>query len=46
MSRVNVDNSALTPAQSKDLRITIGAGGNARVCDPNVVLATDSRFCS
>ena len=46
MSRVDIDNNLLTAAQSKDLRITIGAGGNVRVCDPNISSTTDVRYCS
>lgn len=45
MTQVTVDNSSITAAESKDLRITIGIGGNARVCDPNVSSVTDSRKC-
>jgi type IV fimbrial biogenesis protein FimT len=40
----NVDNSALTTANSRDLRVVIDAGGAARMCDP-AVIAPDSRAC-
>ena len=46
LSVVNVDNSSVPAAKSKDLRIRVGAGGNVRVCDPNVSDATDTRFCA
>lgn len=46
MSVVNVDNSSIASAKSKDLRIRVGAGGNVRVCDPNISTATDARYCA
>ncbi len=46
MSQVNIDSSAITSAQSRDLRITINAGGSARICDPNVAASSDSRNCT
>jgi len=46
LTQVVVDNSAIPAGQSKDLQVNIGAGGNTRVCDPNVAAITDSRFCS
>jgi type IV fimbrial biogenesis protein FimT len=42
----NVDNGALTAANSRDLRVVIDAGGAARMCDPDpAVIAPDSRAC-
>lgn len=35
LTQVDVDSSALAASVSKDLRITIGTGGNVRMCDPN-----------
>ena len=35
-TQVDLDSTRLTPAQSRDLRITVGVGGNARMCDPNM----------
>ena len=45
LSQVNVDNN-ISGIDTRDLRVTIEAGGAARVCDPNVGTATDPRFCS
>jgi type IV fimbrial biogenesis protein FimT len=45
-SRVDVDNSSVPAASSKDLRIRVGAGGNVRVCDPNISATTDTRYCT
>jgi type IV fimbrial biogenesis protein FimT len=45
LALVNVDNTAIPSANSRDLRVTVGAGGNMRVCDPNVSSSTDPRFC-
>jgi type IV fimbrial biogenesis protein FimT len=46
MSIVDVDNTSVPATRSNDLRIRIGAGGNIRVCDPNIIETTDVRFCS
>lgn len=46
LSQVSIDNNRLPIALSRDLRLRIGAGGNIRVCDPNVADITDTRFCS
>ena len=43
---VTVDNTSITTAKSKELRIRIGAGGNIRVCDPNISVTTDTRYCA
>ena len=43
---VNVDNTSVSAANSKELRIRVGAGGNVRVCDPNISVTTDTRFCA
>lgn len=34
-AQVDVDSSSLPAAESKELSITIGVGGNVRMCDPN-----------
>jgi type IV fimbrial biogenesis protein FimT len=44
MSNVNVDMNGMTASASRDLRIAVGAGGSARMCDPNVT-APDVRAC-
>jgi type IV fimbrial biogenesis protein FimT len=46
MSVVDVDNSSVAAAKSKDLRVGVGAGGNIRVCDPSVSTTTDPRYCA
>lgn len=40
----NVDTTALSAANSRDLRVVVEAGGTTRMCDPNVA-APDSRAC-
>ena len=35
LSQVQLDSSILAPADSRELRVTIGTGGNVRMCDPN-----------
>jgi type IV fimbrial biogenesis protein FimT len=46
LKKVNVDNSSIPAADSKDLQVNIGAGGLVRVCDPNVTVVTNSSYCS
>ena len=41
----DVPTTILSVAESRDLRIVIGAGGNVRMCDPNVIVVTDTRYC-
>lgn len=41
---VDVPTTLLAATASRDLRITLGAGGNVRMCDPNVS-APDTRTC-
>ena len=43
---VTVDNTSIAAANSKDLRVRVGAGGNVRVCDPNISVTTDTRYCA
>ena len=35
LAGVAIDSSSLSAAQSQDLQVTIGVGGNVRMCDPN-----------
>lgn len=35
----------LSSTVSRDLRITVSAGGNVRMCDPKVTVTTDPRYC-
>ena len=37
VTQVDFDSSAMPPADSRELRVTIGVGGNARVCDPHIL---------
>jgi len=39
-SQVELDSSVLGAADSKELRITIGLGGNVRMCDPNAPVSS------
>ncbi|MBU0689649.1 MAG: GspH/FimT family pseudopilin [Gammaproteobacteria bacterium] len=43
-TQVDVDSSVLPTSESQNLRITIGVGGNVRMCDPNAT-AGSSRAC-
>ena len=40
----NIDNTQLSAADSRDLRVTVGSAGTIRMCDPNVI-APDVRRC-
>lgn len=42
---LDVPPSILAASASRELRIVVSAGGNVRMCDPNVTIATDPRFC-
>lgn len=41
----DVSTTILSATESRDLRIVVGAGGNVRMCDPNVTDASDTRYC-
>lgn len=41
---VSIDMASMSAADSRNLDIRVGAGGNVRMCDPNVV-APDLRAC-
>jgi len=41
----DVPTSILAATASRDLRIVVSPGGNIRMCDPTVTVATDTRFC-
>jgi len=34
-NRIDADSSSMPTSESQDLRITIGLGGNVKLCDPN-----------
>ncbi len=40
LAQVDVDSTVLPADVSRNLRVTIGAGGNARMCDPNLSAGT------
>lgn len=44
-TRVDLDSSVLDAADSQNLRVTIGVGGNARMCDPNLAAGSSPRAC-
>lgn len=46
-ARVDVDlpTSVVAASQSRDLRLTVGAGGEVRMCDPSVSATNDPRKC-
>lgn len=44
-ARVDIDNTAIDAAESRNLRVTIGVGGNTRMCDPAFNYATDPKGC-
>ncbi len=44
LTQVEVDTSAVSAAQSRELRITINTGGEVRMCDPSQP-ASDPRSC-
>lgn len=45
LSVVNISNPNLPSGELKALRVTLAAGGFARVCDPSVVTSGDPRLC-
>lgn len=44
---VDINTAVLSAADSRELRITIGTGGNVRMCDPNLTISnpSDPRAC-
>lgn len=46
ITAIDVDSTAVTSAQSQDLRIQIMSGGVIKLCDPNVTSSTDVKSCS
>lgn len=36
LTQVELDSAVLAPANSRELRVTVGLGGNIRMCDPNM----------
>jgi type IV fimbrial biogenesis protein FimT len=47
ITQVDLDSISLPATQSRELRVTIGAGGNVRMCDPNIPLVPHNpRACN
>lgn len=42
---VNITNTQVKSEELKALRVTLGAGGNVKVCDPAVSIVGDPRAC-
>ena len=45
LTQIDVDSSVMSAADSRELRIVIGSGGQIRMCDPSVSEPTDPRSC-
>ena len=45
LTQVDLDSSVLDPADSRDLRVTIGLGGIVRMCDPNLAAGSSPQAC-
>lgn len=45
ITQIDIDSTSLSTEESRDLRIVVGPGGGARMCDPNVGSSTDPRHC-
>lgn len=45
IAQIDIDSSALSAEQSRELRIIVTMGGMIRMCDPSVTEATDPRAC-
>lgn len=45
ITEINLDSTVLPSSQSRELRILMGGGGLARLCDPSVTTVGDPRKC-
>lgn len=45
LTQVDLDSSVLDPADSRDLRVTVGLGGIVRMCDPNLPAGSSPKAC-
>jgi type IV fimbrial biogenesis protein FimT len=46
ITQVDIDSTTLASENSRDLRITVGTGGDVRMCDPDAgIPASDPRHC-
>jgi type IV fimbrial biogenesis protein FimT len=46
ITQINVTDPSIPSASARPLTVMIGAGGQIRMCDPNLSLASDARGCS
>jgi type IV fimbrial biogenesis protein FimT len=44
-TQIDIDSTVLAPADSRDLRVTIGLGGIVRMCDPHLATGTSPTAC-
>lgn len=45
LTQIDIDNSDLSATEVKKLRIVIGVGGGAKMCEPAITTVGDSRKC-
>ncbi len=45
LRRVEIDSSILAAADSRELRVTIGLGGNVKMCAPYLVAGSSPQAC-
>jgi type IV fimbrial biogenesis protein FimT len=46
ITQVDIDSTTLAAEDSRELRITVGTGGDVRMCDPDPgIHASDPRHC-
>ena len=45
VTRVDLDSSVLDAADSRNLSVTLGLGGNVRMCDPNLAAGSNPQAC-
>lgn len=45
LSQIDIDHETLASDDTRNLRVMIGAGGNIRMCDPNILATDDTRKC-
>ncbi|MFZ2542234.1 MAG: hypothetical protein WAW75_10765, partial [Gallionella sp.] len=45
LQQVDLDSAVLAPVDSHDLRVTIGLGGNVRMCNPNLAAGSSPQAC-
>lgn len=45
IAQIDIDSSALSAAESRELRIVLTTGGMVKMCDPSITSVTDTRTC-